>query len=247
MNFEILAEKMRTVRDRLSIESELLRRQAIPIVGSLVFLLVGVSMLSLNFAHFRHEPFKERLKDLGHELVPEIERPWLKNLPLWFIISEAVAVLVFNVPYAVNAARRFLTAYAFGHLLRTISFIGTSIPGGHERCFDDFRTTFEIRFASFEENCGDLMFSGHVMLSTLLTLIVYRYYPRRDLLALNYVAIVAQGVLIIASRRHYTTDVIVAFYVTHLMWYRHEGQFPHDMVINGEESKTHEDEKEYLT
>jgi hypothetical protein len=96
---------------------------------------------------------------------------------------------------------------------------------------DRYRPTLVECFyiaADVYHNCGDLMFSGHMLLCLLLTLAVLRYgeaafwIARRHNMVLVAVCLalcVAQSYLILAARHHYTSDVVVAWYVTPLLWY----------------------------
>ena len=44
--------------------------------------------------------------------------------------------------------------------------------------------------------------------------------------------IVIQGVFIVMERSHYTADVVVASYLTPLLWhFRNVGLFPYDVVV----------------
>ena len=58
---------------RLREEADLMRRHALTML-SLVFFLVYVALVVFrNFAYYRHVALQAPLKDLGHQLVPELK------------------------------------------------------------------------------------------------------------------------------------------------------------------------------
>jgi hypothetical protein len=61
--------------------------------------------------------------------------------------------------------------------------------------------------------CGDLIFSSH-MIFTLVFIITYQKYGSiRFIKVLAWCIAVAQSLLIVASRKHYSVDVVVAWWV----------------------------------
>jgi hypothetical protein len=67
-------------------------------------------------------------------------------------------------------------------------------------------------------SCGDLLFSSHLTFC-LLGAVSYTHYGRvRVVKALAWAAAAAMALLIIAARKHYTVDVVVAWYVVPLVY-----------------------------
>jgi hypothetical protein len=230
-------------------------------MAAVIVLTYLVLMVTLNFAYYRFVPRETRLQDLGHELIPELPYvyvPWV-DLPLnalYFVTALVVLAslracvsfkgFLAKPPYIVNMVRRFGTLYASGHVLRALSYLSTSVPGGATRCMDlqameqgrpSFLECF-YRTASVETNCGDLMFSGHLLLCALIVCMTMRYAQpslgispanARLLVGLTVVLTMVQSVLIIAARRHYTSDVLVALYVTPMLFYWHDTFAPNDL------------------
>ncbi|KAH7542333.1 hypothetical protein FEM48_Zijuj02G0062400 [Ziziphus jujuba var. spinosa] len=65
--------------------------------------------------------------------------------------------------------------------------------------------------------CGDLIFSSH-MIFTLVFVRTYQIYgSKRCIKQFGWVLAVIQSLLIIASRKHYTVDVVVAWYTVNLV------------------------------
>jgi len=229
----------------------LLRKQWRSIMIAVVFLVYLVLTVFLNLAFHRYVPRQQRLPDLGHEVIPRITPQYAMwtDAPLNCLFFLAGVVLLGSLksclgvrlylketPFVVNMVRRFGVLYAMGHGLRALSYLATSVPGGHEECLDPASvnrrrptlTQVFLHSASVETNCGDLMFSGHILLCALITCMTYRYaaaslgISQRAALGLTAVGVgltLTQAVLILAARHHYTSDVVVALYVTPMLFY----------------------------
>jgi hypothetical protein len=256
---------------RVREEMDLLSRQWMSILGSLFVLVYLVLMVFLNLAYYRYEPPEsgKRLKDLGYEIIPELPDDYLHvvDVPLT-VIYIFVGIVLFStlrvcfpcrrgarlhrndddVPYVVNMVRRFALAYAAGHVLRAMTYLVTSVPGGNPKCLltkeemANSRPTLAecfYRTASVTSNCGDLMFSGHLLLCTLVLCITNRYvakamglseFGRRLYIGIGIFLTVWELVMIIAARHHYTSDCIVALYFTPALWFCFEYYNPNDLV-----------------
>jgi len=214
-----------------------------------------VCPLAMNVAYYRYEA-GPRLRDAGFELLPElpIRYRFLSEFP--FKVLGACAVLmgfVAQVPhpdgktqkyYLFNALRRFSVVFAIGHTLRAMTFLSTTLPGVAQQCMPDFdwrANQPKKPFGLFpgpgfpSKSCGDLIFSGHMLVTTCTYLIIYKY--ARNMLGcslLVYRAVmvyatlmwITQAGLIVMSRNHYTVDVVVASYLVPLLWHAHETWAP---------------------
>ena len=78
---------------------------------------------------------------------------------------------------AVGILFRYLTMMTLGHLMRSITYPLTSLPGPAKHCTNYTMETqnkpksFDELFQSLNspfENCGDLLFSGHMMSARLI-------------------------------------------------------------------------------
>jgi len=150
----------------------------------------------------------------------------------------------FRKPLFINVARRFGCVYAIGHTLRACTYIATSVPGAADHCLisADIKppSVAQIFYkpASTEENCGDLIFSGHMLICILCVLVVHRYGAaalqlQRNLhitfIWLNVFAAFAQTIMILGARHHYSVDVVVSWYVTPLLWHFYNTEMPPDV------------------
>ncbi|KAG6430649.1 hypothetical protein SASPL_108721 [Salvia splendens] len=65
--------------------------------------------------------------------------------------------------------------------------------------------------------CGDLIFSSHMIFSLVFVRTYHKYGTRSFVKQLAWLTVVIQSLLIVASRKHYTVDVIVAWYTVNLV------------------------------
>ncbi|KAF8397369.1 hypothetical protein HHK36_016282 [Tetracentron sinense] len=65
--------------------------------------------------------------------------------------------------------------------------------------------------------CGDLIFSSHMIFTLVFVLTYQKYGSQRFFKQLAWSIAVIQSLLIIASRKHYTVDVVVAWYTVNLV------------------------------
>lgn len=237
---------------RLRAEVALLLAQLPVVGGTVAYLAYFGYMLFRNLAFYRFEA-GPRLRDLGHELVPPLgaalhELGELPMLALYLLIA-ALSLATFVAgpmestvpkPYFVNMFRRFATTLAIGHTLRFASYIGTSLPGAADHCMLGSvekltpprpTSAYEVftRYAATPgSNCGDLIFSGHMLQAIIFGCIVARYGQRCFALSstggavlrgVTYLLVSSQAFIIVSARNHYTVDVVVASYTTPLLWY----------------------------
>ena len=121
-------------------------------------------------------------------------------------------------------------------ILRCISFLSTSLPAPAQHCQSDYplyqqnkpKTIIDILFrVDGFHGCGDLIFSSHTSLSLCLVLTFYVYSPmvfskkisRIISFCILFPMFITMCIFIIGARKHYTVDIIVAIYVTPMVYY----------------------------
>ena len=62
------------------------------------------------------------------------------------------------------------------------------------------------------------MFSSHIMVSSLCVLTIFKYFPSLFLRLLTFAMIATMVPFTLASRKHYTIDVLTSLYVTPLLY-----------------------------
>ena len=115
--------------------------------------------------------------------------------------------------------------------LRIISFLSTSLPSPNYHCREGEPTAIrepaqhwwdhvivDVKRQS-THGCGDLIFSSHTTFALVGTLTYTEYGTIRAVKILIWCCMLTLSCLIIASRKHYTVDIVVAYYTVPLVFY----------------------------
>src|SRR3989338_1996479 len=227
--------------------------------------LLFFSSVFRNIAYMRNEQ-SPPLKDLGWEMIPKIpqEYRYLSEVSLALVTFLALSLPAVVVCYrpveqtlsALLLIDRWVVFNAIGHFLRAITFLSTSLPAPSDFCQSspDYNPPQELGsvfisdqiFVLIQPNgyCGDLLFSGHMLMTLSSTLMVFWYsnkvifpavwLPRAwQMIAMGCALI--QPLLILGSRHHYTVDIVVALYTVPMLWvlytrYVGEPLYPNDLL-----------------
>lgn len=226
----------RRIKVECSIEWPLLRARWKVIALCLVFQYVHGIFTQLVFR--LHEPASVPLKDTGFSLTPELG-------PEYFWVSEMLFTLLFGsfllwsvspffaerkTFYSIVLYKRLLVHLVCCQALRIASFMSTILPGPAHHC----RASESSSRRSWPQHwwqhlivdvqrqsghsCGDLIFSSHTTF-ILSFVLAYHYYGRRTAAKVcAWLLASVLSVLIICSRKHYTVDVVVAWYTVPLVF-----------------------------
>ncbi|CAH2058866.1 unnamed protein product [Thlaspi arvense] len=164
--------------------------------------------LAAKGVHYIHRP-GPTLQDLGFFLLPELgqERSY---------ISETVFTSVFV---------SFFLACQF---LRVITFYSTQLPGPNYHCREGSKVSrlpwpksalevLQINPHGVMYGCGDLIFSSHMIFTLVFVLTYQKYGTKRFIKLFGWLIAFVQSLLIVASRKHYSVDVVVAWYTVNLV------------------------------
>lgn len=150
-------------------------------VAFLLIVQLFASTVAMNLAFFRYEGGEERLKDLGFEWIPQLP-PRLAFLPdlvqlcmlLFFVHMLALGSVRAGSekPYSVDALMRWSASFCIGHVARATTCVSTTLPGSADHCLGSEwklrqpQTPFSLipNKGWPYTNCGDLIFSGHMIM-----------------------------------------------------------------------------------
>ena len=131
----------------------------------------------------------------------------------------------------IGLASTALPALVLAQALRIASFTSTRLPSPAPHCLSSSPVAVKPRPSHWwqyvvvnvvtqaSKSCGDLIFSSHLTFA-LTFCILYTLRGNFILIkALWWLAAVALSFLIVASRKHYTVDVIVAWYAVPLIFF----------------------------
>ncbi|OAY41411.1 phosphatidylinositol:ceramide inositolphosphotransferase 1 isoform X1 [Manihot esculenta] len=192
--------------------------------------------LAAQGVHYIHRP-GPTLQDTGFFLLPELGQD--KGY-----ISETVFTCVFlsfvlwtfhpficknKKIYTVLIWCRVLAFLVASQFLRIVTFYSTQLPGPNYHCREGSKLArlphpesfLEVLLINFPRGivfgCGDLIFSSHMIFTLVFVLTYQKYGTQRFVKQLGWLISVVQSLLIIASRKHYTVDVVVAWYTVNLV------------------------------
>ncbi|EXB89991.1 hypothetical protein L484_023644 [Morus notabilis] len=182
------------------------------------YLLAGVVCqyihgLAARGVHYIHRP-GPTLQDVGFMLLPWTFHPFI------FKSKKIYTVIVWCRVLAFLVASQFL---------RIITFYSTQLPGPNYHCREGSKlarlpppkSVLEVLLINFPRGviygCGDLIFSSHMIFTLVFVRTYQKYGTRRSIKQLSWLLAIIQSFLIVASRKHYTVDVVVAWYTVNFV------------------------------
>ncbi|KAL1543524.1 Phosphatidylinositol:ceramide inositolphosphotransferase 1 [Salvia divinorum] len=204
------------------------------ILGGLIFQYIHG--LAARGVHYLHRP-GPTLQDLGFFLLPELgqEKAFISET-VFSIIFLSFILWTFHPffskskkIYTVLIWCRVLAFLVACQTLRIITFYSTQLPGPNYHCREGSKLArlprpdniLEVLLINFPRGvlygCGDLIFSSHMIFSLVFVRTFHKYGTHRFVKNCAWLTVVAQSLLIIASRKHYTVDVVVAWYTVNLV------------------------------
>lgn len=204
------------------------------ILGGVIFQYIHG--LGARGVHYLHRP-GPTLQDIGFFLLPELgsENAYISET-LFTTIFLSFALWTFH-PFILKTKKiytvliwcRVLAFLVACQFLRMITFYSTQLPGPNYHCREGSElatlprpnSVSEVLLLNFPRGllygCGDLIFSSHMIFSLVFVRTYHKYGTQRFIKQCAWLAVIAQSFLIVASRKHYTVDVVVAWYTVNLV------------------------------
>lgn len=190
-----------------------MEKETIETIVYLLFILALIQFSTYFTNWFGKQYYEKELRvnqifDLFHEYTPDLhEYELIINIIPFFLL----ACLVFcglNLASLKEFAWKLLLIY----ILRALTVIITILPK-HEKCDYNVKT---FSMSMFIGGCYDKVFSGHMALTFLATLI---YYREKIISTSTFVGLnVIEAILILITRAHYSLDVLLAVLITYLVY-----------------------------
>lgn len=192
--------------------------------------------LAARGVHYIHRP-GPTLQDVGFILLPELgkEKAYISETLFTFIFISfflwTFHPFIFKSKkiYTVLLWCRVLAFLGASQFLRIITFYSTQLPGPNYHCREGSKlatlpppnSVLEVLLINFPRGviygCGDLIFSSHMIFTLIFVRTYQKYGTRRWIKQLAWLLAIIQSFLIVASRKHYTVDVVVAWYTVNLV------------------------------
>ncbi|XP_074354082.1 phosphatidylinositol:ceramide inositolphosphotransferase 2-like isoform X2 [Apium graveolens] len=208
--------------------------------------LIGQYMhgVAARGVHFIHRPGPV-LQDTGFLLLKELgqERAYVSETVFTFIFASFLLwtfhpfIFKSKKIYTVLIWCRVLAFLCGCQALRILTFYSTQLPGPNYHCREGSRSAtlprpdhimkyFIVIPRGMLYGCGDLIFSSHMIFSLVFVRTYNKYGTKRFIKQCAWLTAVIQSLLIIASRKHYTVDVVVAWYTVNLVVYYIDSKLP---------------------
>ncbi|CAI9760809.1 unnamed protein product [Fraxinus pennsylvanica] len=194
-----------------------------------------IHALAARGVHYIHQP-GPILQDAGFFLLPELGKDKAYISETVFTCMFLLFVLWTFHPFVFKSKKiytvliwcRVLAFLVACQILRIITFYSTQLPGPNYHCREGSKLSRLPRPDSVLDvllivpsgvlyGCGDLIFSSHMIFSLVFVRTYHKYGTQRIVKQCAWLTVVIQSLLIIASRKHYTVDVIVAWYTVNLV------------------------------
>ncbi|KAL0476560.1 Sgms2 [Acrasis kona] len=200
---------------------------------------------------------KFTLPDLGFKLLPHLDSTF-KHSDMLLLLMELVSIVrlflesgeMMQIPGAKGVQkntssrskniaiilRRILFIHGTCFLLRALSICITILPNPHPHCVpmihpNIFVAGLMIVFGS-NGTCYDVFFSGHAAAMMILSLFWQKYTHDRPLQIVMWIMSSVGWLVLIATRFHYTVDVLYGCLIGFCMW-----QFYHTILIHKIDAK----------
>nr|TKS16289.1 uncharacterized protein D5086_0000025820 [Populus alba] len=140
--------------------------------------------------------------------------------------------------YTVLIWCRVLAYLVACQILRIFTFYSTHLPGPNYHCHEGSKlarlphpkSAVELLVINFSRGvnygCGDLIFSSHMIFTIVFVRTFHKYGTNRCIKQLAWLLAVVQSFLIVASHKHYTVDVVVAWYTVNLVTFFIDKKLP---------------------
>ncbi|XP_058109331.1 phosphatidylinositol:ceramide inositolphosphotransferase-like isoform X1 [Magnolia sinica] len=237
MTFYIARESSKLWRRVLmetSLELHLLAEKWRLLLAGIIFQYIHG--LAARGVHYLHRP-GPILQDVGFLILPELgqEKAYISETLFTFIFVSFVLwsfhPFIFQSKkfYTVLLWRRVLAFLVASQILRIVTFYSTQLPGPNYHCREGSKlarlphpdSVLEVLLINFPRGviygCGDLIFSSHMIFTLVFVLTYQKYGSRRCIKQLAWLLAIFLSLLIIASRKHYTVDIVVAWYTVNLV------------------------------
>ncbi|KAJ3123779.1 hypothetical protein HK100_011482 [Physocladia obscura] len=199
--------------------------------------IVAVTMIIVKnvVSMWMHEPGKP-LFDIGHYFLPHLaeDSAISKTSELMTNAVPVMGLILSSFQTPVHQARSinsFLRVLTICYFLRIFTVAVTILPGPADHCSatvlesDAIAPLHDVlaHLSLSGKSCGDLIFSGHTLLSFSAVLLIGRALDRHDMTSSLFNSVVRWTLLglcqvfivfgILATHKHYTVDVVVALIV----------------------------------
>ncbi|KAI5170980.1 shingomyelin synthase [Nematocida sp. LUAm3] len=223
-------ERLRTGRDWVRRRYGITLPQILSLISVIVLLLLTIFIVnaSANISSFWTpvKAYNYPLIDLGNDFfnVTAYTNGWMTVIDVCMIVFCAFTALVIIINrLAVFIALKVMITLIIAYLLRCVTLLVTSLPDS----WNMGTRTVENMYSAFGRyRGGDLIYSGHTLLTVTFAHAWSSFYLVSDSYAFHWISSIIAWlvtgmilVFIVVGRTHYTIDVILSLYITTGIWW----------------------------
>ncbi|KAF3334089.1 phosphatidylinositol:ceramide inositolphosphotransferase-like isoform X2 [Carex littledalei] len=163
---------------------------------------------------------------------------WRRILAFLVVSSIFKLIIFLCVSFVFKKTLKICLFLQTCQILRIVTFYSTQLPGPNYHCREGSKlarllppnTVFEVLLINFPRGvlygCGDLIFSSHMIFTLVFVNTYQKYGSKRIIKFLAWVLVIIQSLLIIAARKHYSVDIVVAWYTVNLVFFFIDNKLP---------------------
>ena len=182
-------------------------QKVIAAIGVLLFIML--SQWAIETLGEQHYEIGENntIFDLAHKVLPDIhQHEWIIN-----VLPVALVFWMVLLPDSYDMLKTVMVLYLITLSIRVLTAVSTILPK-HEKC--EVGSKF---FNIFQGGgCYDKIFSGHAAFVTLLLLVLLKAGHMSA--AVFWLLLAANTFAILATRAHYTVDVVLGILMSYLVF-----------------------------
>ena len=186
-----------------------------------VYLMIGYINQFAAENQVYHNINEPPLYDRGHNLIPVLDKIYAD---IGVIVLLSYFIIRWAIPYP-NVLINYLWIASFLFIGRVILLTVTQLPPAVPGC-STVKKEDKLHFKLFKETwktCIDYMYSGHALHSVLVALFTTYLSTNTFEKVIIFFATLIELILIIGSKIHYTSDVLVATLVSILVFFAWPG------------------------
>jgi hypothetical protein len=215
-----------------------IQKQTFGVIVAGIYFLTACCIITviMNLVNDRVPINLPPLPDFGHEWLPHLRPESLNDIIFGSLVVSWILFMILiaereEIPHILM---KWLLCHGTLFLFRILTISLTSLPVTQNHCREHYIKIINVAWNSFlgmislgalSQHCGDLLFSGHSIVITLIWL-VFRDHCKFCQTGVVYDSVVifvrilvyswafCAYVAIIATRNHYTVDVIIGIYLT---------------------------------
>ncbi|XP_031286284.1 phosphatidylinositol:ceramide inositolphosphotransferase 3 isoform X2 [Pistacia vera] len=168
--------------------------------------------LAAHGVHYIHRP-GPLLQDSGYLLLPELgqDKSYISETVFSFMFGSFV---LWTLHPFLFQRKRIYTVLIWCRVF--IYLVGSKFAR-----LPHPENALDVLFINFPSGlmygCGDLIFSSHMIFTLIFVRTYHKYGTKRYIKQFAWLLAVIQSFLIIASRKHYTVDIVVGWYTVNLV------------------------------